>query len=158
MQTRQKVEQVKVYFSAVKHPHSPLHKAMKTQGDANWDRASFGWVKPRTQNCKYASWQNSSKPRSGKPIPASLWDTPARKLGKALRRMAKGKTESEIKLLIQENSKPQDLIVYTDGSVTKDQPRWGFTVKLPSMKTMCVIFWAALVSNGKVWALILSQF
>ena len=31
-----------------------------------------------------------------------------------------GKTESEIKLLIQENSKPQDLIAYTDGSVTKD--------------------------------------
>ena len=32
-----------------------------------------------------------------------------------------GKTQSEIKLLIQEISKPQDLIVYTDGSVTKDQ-------------------------------------
>ena len=25
--------------------------------------------------------------------------------------------------------KPQDLIVYTDGSVTKDQSGWGFTVK-----------------------------
>ena len=31
--------------------------------------------------------------------------------------------------LIQENSKPQDLIVYTDGSVTKDLSGWGFTVK-----------------------------
>ena len=40
-----------------------------------------------------------------------------------------GKTESEIKLLIQENSKPQDLIMYTDGSVTKDQSGWGFAVK-----------------------------
>ena len=40
-----------------------------------------------------------------------------------------GKTESEIKLLIQENSKPQDLTVYTDGSVTKDQSGWGFTAK-----------------------------
>ena len=29
----------------------------------------------------------------------------------------------------QENSKPQDLIVYTDGSATKDQSGWGFTVK-----------------------------
>ena len=36
---------------------------------------------------------------------------------------------SEIKLFIQQNSKPQDLIVYTDGSVTKDQSGWGFTVK-----------------------------
>ena len=39
------------------------------------------------------------------------------------------KIESEIKLFIQENSKPQDLIVYTDGSATKDQSGWGFTVK-----------------------------
>ena len=27
------------------------------------------------------------------------------------------------------NSKPQDLIVYTDHSVTEDQSWWGFTVK-----------------------------
>ena len=40
-----------------------------------------------------------------------------------------GTTESEIKLLIQENSKPQDLIVHTDSPVTKDQSGWGFTVK-----------------------------
>ena len=37
--------------------------------------------------------------------------------------------ESEIKLLIQENSNPQDLIVYTDGSVTTGQLGWGFIVK-----------------------------
>ena len=40
-----------------------------------------------------------------------------------------GKTESEIRLLSEENSKLQDLIVYTDGSVTKDLSGWGFTVK-----------------------------
>ena len=50
-------------------------------------------------------------------------------LGKHCREWPAGKTESEIKLLIQENSKPQDLRVYTDGSVTKDQSGWGFTVK-----------------------------
>ena len=37
--------------------------------------------------------------------------------------------QSEVKILIQENRKPQDLIVYTDGSVTKDQSWWGFAVK-----------------------------
>ena len=50
-------------------------------------------------------------------------------LAKHCREWPAGKTESEIKLLIQENSKPQDLIVYTDDSVTKDQSGWGFTVK-----------------------------
>ena len=29
MQTRQKVEQVKAYFSAVENPHNPLHEAVK---------------------------------------------------------------------------------------------------------------------------------
>ena len=57
-----------------------------------------------------------------KPIPASLRDTPARKPRNALSRMASGKTESEIKLLIQVNNKPQDLIVCNDGSVIKDRP------------------------------------
>ena len=50
-------------------------------------------------------------------------------LGKHCRERPAGKTESEIKLLIQENSKPQYLIVYTDGSVAKDHSGWGFTVK-----------------------------
>ena len=50
-------------------------------------------------------------------------------LGKHCRERPAGKTESEVKLLIQENSKPQDLIVYTDGSVTKDKSGWGFTDK-----------------------------
>ena len=48
------------------------------------------------------------------------------------------KTEPEIKLLglnfryrcdVQENSKHQDLTIYTDGSVTKDQSGWSFAVK-----------------------------
>ena len=50
-------------------------------------------------------------------------------VGKHCREWPAGKTELEIKLLIQENSKPQYLIVYTDHSVTKDQSGWGFTVK-----------------------------
>ena len=50
-------------------------------------------------------------------------------LGKHCRDWPAGKTVSEIKLLIHENCKPLDLILYTDGPVTKDQSWWGFTVK-----------------------------
>ena len=53
-----------------------------------------------------------------KPITESLWDTPARKLGKALSRMSSRQKQPVIKLLVQENSKLQDVIVYTDGSVS----------------------------------------
>ena len=50
-------------------------------------------------------------------------------LGRHCREWPAGKADSEIRQLIQENSKPQDLIVYTGGSVTKKQSGWGFTVK-----------------------------
>ena len=48
-----------------------------------------------------------------------LYEILPENLRKHYRKWPVGKTESEIKLDIQENSKPQDLIVYTDGSVTK---------------------------------------
>ena len=51
-----------------------------------------------------------------KSISAFLLET----VGKHCREWPSGKKESEIKLLMQENNKPQDLIVYTGGSVTKD--------------------------------------
>ena len=84
--------------------------------------------------CKYA-WltelkQTKEWERYPEPIPACLQNTPVIKSwGGHCREYPADKTESEIKLLIQENSKQQDLIVYTDGSVTKDQSGWGLTVK-----------------------------
>ena len=52
MQTKQKVEHVKAYFSVVENPHNPLHEVVR---DADWEGASLGWVKQRTQYCMYAS-------------------------------------------------------------------------------------------------------
>ena len=75
---------------------------------------------------------SSSKPRSGKGTQTDscvsmrhscqkTWESKVEKSQQA--------KQSEVKILIQENRKSQDLIVYTDGSVTKDQSGWGFTVK-----------------------------
>ena len=32
-------------------------------------------------------------------------------------------------MLVEANSKPLDIVIYTDGSVTRDRFGWGFTVK-----------------------------
>ena len=32
-------------------------------------------------------------------------------------------------MLVEANSKPHDIVIYTDGSVTRDRSGWGFTVK-----------------------------
>ena len=39
------------------------------------------------------------------------------------------KTNAEVQMLVEANSKPHDIVIYTDGSVTRDRSGWGFTVK-----------------------------
>ena len=34
-----------------------------------------------------------------------------------------------MKIWVKANSKPHDIVIYTDGSVTRDRSGWGFTVK-----------------------------
>ena len=40
-----------------------------------------------------------------------------------------GKANAEVQMLVEANSKPHDIVIYTDGSVTRDQSGWGFTFK-----------------------------
>ena len=40
-----------------------------------------------------------------------------------------GKTNAEVQMLVEANSKPHDIVIYTDGSVTKYRSGWGFTVR-----------------------------
>ena len=56
-QTRQKMTQVKAYFSAVENPHIPLRETVKDTEGCRLGRgpSSLGWTKQRTQYCKYAS-------------------------------------------------------------------------------------------------------
>ena len=45
MQTRQKVEQVKAYFSAVEIPHNPVHEAVKDTKGCRLGRVK-SWMGP----------------------------------------------------------------------------------------------------------------
>ena len=119
-------------------------KLWKTQRDADWDRAR---MRTGTGQVLYgSSWgldtasmpANRAQATQGvgkvpKLILASLGTLP-QKTGE----WPAGKTESEIKLLIQENGKPQDLIgLYTDCSVTSQVGALlSSKVRPPSMNTM----------------------
>ena len=75
-----------------------------------------------------------------KRIPASLRPLLPEMGGKHCRERPRGNTESEIKHLIQENSKPQDLIVHTVYIVSPKTSQGGASlsskVRLSSMKTV----------------------
>ena len=50
-------------------------------------------------------------------------------LGTHCREWPAGKTNAEVQMLVEANSKPHDIVIYTDGAVTRDRSGWGFTVK-----------------------------
>ena len=95
MQTRQKVEQVTAYFSAVENPHNPLHEAVKdTKGSrlgrltrqvmdgsmADWE--SILQVCQLTELEQIKEWETDTQTDSRQHFYETL--SPARKLGKAL--------------------------------------------------------------------------
>ena len=40
-----------------------------------------------------------------------------------------GKANAEVQMFVEANRKPDDIVIYTDGSVTRDRSGWGFMVK-----------------------------
>ena len=132
LRTRQKVEQVKAHFSPVENPHNTLHETIK---DTKWCRLGRGksWMGQAEdsilQECQLTElkqikdWERY--PNRFRRLYKTLLPE---NFGKHYREWPAGKTESEIKLLIQENSKTADLIVCTDGC-HQGPVRWGFTVK-----------------------------
>ena len=50
-------------------------------------------------------------------------------LGTHYREWPVEKTNAEAQMLVEANNKPHDIVIYMDGSVTKDRFGWGFTVK-----------------------------
>ena len=43
------------------------------------------------------------------------------------------KASAKVQMLVEANSKPQDIVIYTDGSVISDRSGWGFTAKQDGM-------------------------
>ena len=77
--------------------------------------------------------QSSSKVRDWEKRPVELkpyYKTLlSENLGTHCREWPARKTNAEVQMLVEANSKPHDIVVYTDGSVTRDRSGWGFTVK-----------------------------
>ena len=50
-------------------------------------------------------------------------------LGKHCREWPAGKANAGLHTLVEANSKPHDIVTYTNGSVTRDPSDWGFIVQ-----------------------------
>ena len=97
--------------SKIRTTHST--KPWKTQRDAERDGANLGWVKQSTQYCQLTEHKQTKEWERYPNLFRLLCETllPGN-LGTHCREWPADETESEMKLIIQENSKPQDLLTY----------------------------------------------
>ena len=133
METRHKVEQVKAYLSAMQNPKNPLHDAVKEEKGCRLARGK-SWMGQAEQSIQRVcsltelkqvrDWEK--RPVEFKPYYKTLL---SENLGTHCREWPAGKTNAEVQMLVEANSKPHDIVIYTDGSVTRDRSGWGFTVK-----------------------------
>ena len=133
METRHKVEQVKAYLNAMQNPKNPLHDAVKEEKGCRLARGK-SWMGQAEQSIQRVcsltelkqvrDWEKH--PVEFKPYYKTLL---SENLGTHCREWPAGKTNAEVQMLVEANSKPHDIVIYTDGSVTRDRSGWGFTVK-----------------------------
>ena len=133
METRHKVEQVKAYLDAMKNPKNPLHDAVKEEKGCRLarDKSWMGQTEQSTRHlCGLVEFKQvrdwEKRPVEFKPYYQTLL---SENLGMHCREWPAGKASAEIQMLVEANSKPHDIVIYTDGSVTKGQSGWKFTVK-----------------------------
>ena len=133
METRHKVEQVKAYLSAMQNPKNPLHDAVKEEKGCRLARGK-SWMGQAEQSIQRVcsltelkqvrDWEK--RPVEFKPYYKTLL---SENLGTHCREWPAEKTNAEVQMLVEANSKSHDIVIYTDGSVTRDRSGWGFTVK-----------------------------
>ena len=135
-QTRQKMEQVKAYFTAIENSHNPLHEAVKDTKECRLGQGrGKSWMGQAQDSILQVSQltelkQTKEWERYPNRLQRLYKTLLPENLGKYCGEWPAGKPESEIKLLI---SRPHYLIAYTDGPVTKDQSGWGFTEMFDSL-------------------------
>ena len=133
METRLKVDQVKAYLNAMQNPKNPLHDAVKEEKGCRLARGK-SWMGQAEQSIqRVCSLTELKQVRDWEKRPVefkSYYKTLlSENLGTHCREWPARKTNTEVQMLVEANSKPHDIVIYTDGSVTRDRSGWGFTVK-----------------------------
>ena len=133
METRHKVEQVKEYLNAMQNPKNPLHDAVKEEKGCRLARGK-SWMDQAEQLIQHVcsltelkqvrDWEK--RPIEFKPYYKTLL---SENLGTHCREWPAGANNAEVQMLVEAKSKPHDIVIYADGSVTRNRSGWEFTFK-----------------------------
>ena len=129
---RHKMEQVKAYLNTMQNPKNPLHDAVKEEKGVQTGKKQVMNGSSRTINpaCMRSRRTQASKELGKTSIEFKpYYKTPlSENPGTPCREWPASKASAEVQVLVEANSKPHDIVIYTDGSVTRDRSGWSFTV------------------------------
>ena len=114
VQTRQKVKQVKAYFSAVENPQIPFHEALKDTKGCRLGRGKSWMGQIEDSILQVCQARELKQTKEWERYPKG--NTSARTLGTALPK--KDSRQNGVRYQAS-HSRKQQIVVYTDGSVTK---------------------------------------
>ena len=111
-----------------------IHSTMlsKKKRGVDWQEAWLGQAEQSIQHvCRLAEFKllrdwGKKRPVELKPFYETLL---SENLGRHYREWPAGKANAEVQMLVEAKSKPHDIVIYTDSSVTRDWSGWGFTAK-----------------------------
>ena len=122
METRHKVKQVKSYLNAMQNPKNPLQGAFKEEKGCRLARGK-SWMGQAEQSVQHVcsltelkqvkDWEKH--PVEFKPYYKTLLSV---NLGMHCREWPAGKTSAEVEILVEANSKPHDIVIYTQSQGT----------------------------------------
>ena len=133
METRHQVEKVKAYLKAMQNPPNPLHDAANEDKGCRLARDK-SWMGQAEQSIQHVCYLTELKQvRDWKKHPVEFkpyYETllPENR-GTHCCEWPVGKAYAVVQMLVKANSKPHDIVIYMDNSVTRDWSGWGFTVK-----------------------------
>ena len=130
IETRHKVEQVKVYLNAMQNPKDSLGDAVEEEKGCRLARGK-PWMDQAEQSIQHVCGlaelkqvrDREKRPAEFKPYYKTLL---SENLGRHCREWPAGKANAEVQMPVEANSKPHVILIYTDGSVTRDRSGWGF--------------------------------
>ena len=133
MQDRHKISQVKAYLRVAADTSNPLHDKIGRNAKCRLKRGSEWLTQAAKTIDSCTSVQNVRRGEAWKAVedPTEQFTTVISTLGRECREWAPGAAHAEVETLIEENSRVGDLIVFTDGSVTRNKKSgWAYSARL----------------------------
>ena len=130
-EARHNGEQVKAHLNAMKNPKNPLHDGVKEGCRLARGKSWMGPVEQSTHHMCDLTELKQIRDWGNHPIESkSYYETLLpENLGNHCRKWPARKAIVNVRILVETNSKPHDIMMYTDGSVTRDRSGCWFTVR-----------------------------